>query len=111
MKGKIFSIIGIVSGAVSIVFSFVVLSFEYGSWMNFETYGGDAYTGMQNAAARTAQNVQYLAYMVRFGLFALLFVGGIVIICYFANSLVRGPVTSALVKMPAEIDEAKLPDL
>ena len=31
-----------------------------GRYMGFETYGGDAYTGIQNAAARTANNVQDL---------------------------------------------------
>ncbi len=33
----------------------------YGSYESTEKYGGDAYTGMQNAAAKTANNVNSLA--------------------------------------------------
>lgn len=80
---KVSSIIGIISGALSIVFSFIMLGKEDGSWENYNSYGGDAYTGIQNAAAQTANNVYYLNDILRFGFFAVLFIAGIVLLCVF----------------------------
>jgi len=47
-----------------------------GAWERSEAYGGDAYTGIQNAAAQTANNVQALARIARFGFGSVLTVGG-----------------------------------
>ncbi len=63
-------------GAAAIILSVVVLTKDAGSWMRSEAYGVDAYTGIQNAAARTANNVQALAEITRLGLGAILLVGG-----------------------------------
>ncbi len=49
--------------------------------------GGDAYTGIQNAAAQTAVNIYYLADIVRTGLFAFLLVFGIALICFFLSRI------------------------
>ena len=53
LLGGLFLIIAI----VSIVFAIVCFNMEVGNTEWFETYGGDAYTGIQNAAAQTANNV------------------------------------------------------
>lgn len=55
--------------------SFVELDFE-----SIERYGGDAYTGIQNAAARTSQNVSQLAEIVKFGFTSLLRIIALILI-------------------------------
>ena len=64
-KGKkIFSIGLLLIGITAIIFAIVCLTAEPCIWdttyVYKETYGGDAYTGIQNAAAITANNIQYL---------------------------------------------------
>ena len=81
------NIIGIISGIISIVFAFVVNDMDIGFYESSYTYGGDAYTGIQNAAAQTANNVKDLADLVRTGLFGFLLVFGLAIICFFLSRL------------------------
>ncbi len=50
---------------IAIIFAIISFSMDTGSYSNFKSYGGDAYTGIQNAAARTANNVQDLAGIVK----------------------------------------------
>ena len=73
MKKKYFSIAGIVAGAYSILMSFQVSGADTGYWESDKSYGGDAYTGMQQAAAQAANNTIYLGDMIQIGLAALLF--------------------------------------
>ena len=87
MNKKHINIVGIISGVLSIIFSFVVKGMPIGLYEFSETYGGDAYTGIQNAAAQTAVNVYYLADIVRTGLFAFLLVFGIALICFFLSRM------------------------
>ena len=69
-KKLIFPITTIAIGVACIVFAiiafsqsvYVSTSLEY---VIDETYGGDAYTGIQNAAAATARNISDLTYMIR----------------------------------------------
>ena len=58
-------IIGI--GIIAIILGFVCFSKDTGSYIENLAYGGDAYTGIQNAAAGTGRNVHYLAEIVAFG--------------------------------------------
>lgn len=83
-NGKTFSIIGILSGILSVIFGIITFTKDTGSYAARESYGGDAYTGIQQASATGANNVQDLAEIVKFGLGALLIVLGIAIICYFS---------------------------
>ena len=69
---NILNLAGVIIGVMMIIFSFVTLSFDYSPSIYTEsldsdaysehnsTYGGDAYTGIQNAAAQTANNVKAL---------------------------------------------------
>ena len=86
---KLSNIVGIISGLISIVFSFVVKGMSIGSYEWSYTYGGDAYTGIQNASAQAANNVQDLADLVRTGIFAFLLVFGLALICFFLSRLVE----------------------
>lgn len=70
--------IGIISIALSIkCFSIKDLDYESES-----AYGGDAYTGIQNAAATTSKNVKELASIVQFGFGSLLLVNGLTLLAF-----------------------------
>lgn len=110
------NIIGVISGFISIIFAFVVKKMSIGSYENNYTYGGDAYTGMQNASAQAANNVQALADIVRTGLFALLFVIGVALICYFVSKIINemlatDEANAAAMPEPAEIGERASEDI
>ena len=65
------------AGFISIVLSVKCYSMDE---LNFELsnlYGGDAYTGIQNAAAMTSRNVKELAEIVQFGFGSILLVMGL----------------------------------
>lgn len=83
-KEKGLLVLGMLSGFVSIIFSVIIFCMDNGSWENSLQYGGDAYTGIQNAAAKTANNIQALCDVLKIGFGALLLVAGIVIVCCFA---------------------------
>lgn len=57
------SVIGVGAGFYSLILglssSAQALQMDKGNLESFSTYGGDAYTGIQNAAAQTANNVYY----------------------------------------------------
>ncbi len=80
---KPFCIVGILSGILSIIFGIITLKKDAGSYVSSQSYGGDAYTGIQNASAKSANNIQDLAEILKFGLGGLLIVLGIAICCYF----------------------------
>ena len=108
--------LGLVAGVLAIVFALMMfsagntakdyyLSTDTGTYTSYEYYGGDAYTGMQQASADTARNVKAQAGIVRAGFaaildvipYALYGVGGILLcmglcmIAYFANRLAAEP--------------------
>lgn len=85
--GILFNVIGLLSGILSAILGFVVFGLDTGSWENPSSYGGDAYTGIQNAAAQTANNVQDLTEIIKFGVASLLIIVGIAIFCYFGAKL------------------------
>lgn len=70
------------NGIVSVVLSIICFIMGSGSYEIDITYGGDAYTGIQNAAAQTARNVQSLANIVKFGFGSILLIFGITLILY-----------------------------
>ena len=69
-KNIVFSIATMAVGLACIVFAIIAFSYSVYAYDGTEyvgniTYGGDAYTGMQNASAATARNISDLASMVR----------------------------------------------
>lgn len=110
-------VIGILAGVLSIVLAIVVFCAPDGYWESSERYGGDAYTGIQNAAAQTANNVNDLAYIARIGLSSILFVNGIALICFFSMITTITPVsvvnmpTPTNTNKPSEVISDELPDL
>lgn len=70
MKRKIkFSIIG----AIGFVLAIICLAQDEGEPANWQFYGGDAFTGIQNASADAANNILALTKMVKTGFATLLF--------------------------------------
>lgn len=51
------------------------------------TYGGDAYTGIQNAAAQTANNLTNVAEIAKDGIGYLLIAIGLISVFYFSIKL------------------------
>lgn len=77
-------VIGVVAIALGVVSFLKTSENNYASYARKETYGGDAYTGIQNAAATTANNVQALNYnlesmhnSIMFGFGSILVVAGL----------------------------------
>lgn len=77
MANKFRSTVLIIIGIVAIGLSIKCFSFEALDYESTSTYGGDAYTGIQNAAAMTSKNVKDLAEIVQFGFGAILLVMGL----------------------------------
>ena len=89
-KGSIFFPIGgIISGIISIIFGIVMFAKNVGYYESSISYGGDAYTGIQNAAAQTANNVKALSEIAKSGFAFLLIAIGLIAIFYFASKLSR----------------------
>lgn len=82
-------LLGIINGFASVILGIICFCLNTGRYVYSESYGGDAYTGIQNAAAATGSNVQSLAAIVKFGLGALLIVFGIALVCCFADRVLK----------------------
>lgn len=76
----------IIVGAIAIVFGILMITNDI-KFVDFpnclshvleKEYGGDAYTGIQNAAAQTANNIYYLAAEIRIGLGAFFILAGMI---------------------------------
>ena len=60
---------------------------DVGYYEASSAYGGDAYTGIQNAAAQTANNVKALSEITKNGFAFFLIAVGLIAIFYFASKL------------------------
>ena len=60
---------------------------DVGYYESSSSYGGDAYTGIQNAAAQTANNVKALSEIAKMGFAFFLIALGLIAIFYFAMKL------------------------
>lgn len=78
VKKILFTIVGI----VSIVLSIICFSAKTGGYVLRESYGGDAFTGIQHAAADTGQNVRDLAKLTAQGFGSILLVSGLTLIVF-----------------------------
>lgn len=84
----VFDIIGAFSGLLSIIFSFIIFFMSNGYFELSERYGGDAYTGIQNAAAQTANNVQDLCELVQMGFGGILLIAGLLLTCHYIKAII-----------------------
>lgn len=74
---KLKSILWYVIGLISIILGIYCFSMEVGDKVTMQYFGGDAYTGMQQASAHAANNVMALAKVVKMGFGSLLFSVGL----------------------------------
>lgn len=74
------NILFILVGIVSIGLSICCFNADTGQYVGENYYGGDAYTGIQHAAAETGQNVQDLAKLTANGFGSILLVSGLALI-------------------------------
>ena len=73
-------------GVISIILSIKCFSFDRLDSESRSMYGGDAYTGIQNAAATTSKNVSELASIVQFGFGSLLLINGLTLLAFGLTS-------------------------
>ena len=91
---KSFATLFLLIGILSVILSFVAFGSDVGYFEYNETYGGDAYTGIQNAAAQTARNVKFLAEAVTFSSGSILLVIGLTLIVYGLKKLLSAEDTN-----------------
>lgn len=77
MEKTIRTITLIVIGVISIILSIKCFSFEEMDYSLQSIYGGDAFTGIQNASAQTSKNVRELGKITQFGFGSVLLVAGL----------------------------------
>lgn len=87
IRKVLFDIIGVAAGIISVVLSFIVFGMNTGVYELAAKYGGDAYTGIQNASAQTANNIIYLSKILQQGLGGILLVGGLALIACFGKKV------------------------
>lgn len=76
LKNVLFILVGIVSIGLSIS----CFNADDGIYVDKNYYGGDAYTGIQHAAAETGQNVRALTKLTAKGFGSILLVGGLALV-------------------------------
>lgn len=76
-KSIVRGVLLIIIGIVAITFSVECRDMSTGKTVSHTAYGGDAYTGIQNAGADTASNVYYLSKIATYGFSSLLLVIGL----------------------------------
>ena len=74
------SILFVIAGTLSIFCGVSVSDLPIGEIVEFKEYGGDAYSGIQQAGAHTALNIVYLSKIAKDGASGILYVGGIALI-------------------------------
>lgn len=76
---KIQSVVFVIIGVVSLILSFACFGKYEGYITKDKAYGGDAYTGIQNALADVSSDIVMLNRVVKFGVGSLLLVSGLLI--------------------------------
>lgn len=76
--------LGITAGVMTLIWGCIyLLSFNEVRYTWSSTYGGDAFTGIQNATANVANNIMYLAKICKMGIAGILIAIGLMMISYF----------------------------
>ena len=106
MENKQFRLIGSIGGMIVGFISTIVGLIKPWAYPALHTYGGDAYTGIQQAAALTARNISTVGSW-------LLIILGLALFFYFLSRLPgsdSASVTPATTPAPKTIDE-ELPEI
>lgn len=109
MVQKFRSIVLIVVGIIALGLSIKCFSIDDLDYASKSMYGGDAYTGIQNAAAATSKNVKELASIVQFGFGSILLVMGLGLIGFgLTTPTGSGKATQGL---PKPIESSTVPEV
>lgn len=81
-KRNIIFVLLLLVGILSIILSVVCFGKMVGGMEYNQTYGGDAYTGIQHAAAQTARNVMWGNEILAFGFGSILLIAGLSIVIF-----------------------------
>ena len=76
------NVCGIAIGIIALVKSSSVNGDSFYHFTEHNFYGGDAYTGIQNAAADAANNAANLSKCICAGFSAILLIAGLVLLCF-----------------------------
>lgn len=74
---KVKTIFFVLVGLLSMALSICCFNLEVGDKVSMQYFGGDAYTGMQQASAHAANNILLLAKIVKIGFGSLLLILGL----------------------------------
>ena len=85
---KLFAVLLILIGIFSISVSFSIKDMNIGYTESDKSYGGDAYTGIQNAAAQAANNTLRLTEVVKTSFSNIFLISGAVLIVFGAKDIV-----------------------
>lgn len=100
LKQILFGLVGLAATVLSIV----CFTLDTGSYELGKTYGGDAYTGIQQAAAQAANNAMYAGEIMKFGFGCVLLIAGLTLmLCavFMREKAPAAPSTAAPVPAPA----------
>lgn len=75
----IFSVITFIVGVVSVILGIACSQRYYGAYEDMLKYGGDAYTGIQQASAQAANNIIATTKAAIFGFASILIIAGLII--------------------------------
>lgn len=96
-KGKIFvSILGIILGIVVIIIGLTAFNDTYKGTVSKEEYGGDAYTGIQQACAQTATNTYHIYEIIQTFSKIFFVILGIFVILHFLTVLCEDSKATAI---------------
>ena len=86
---RVFGALLIALSLIAFTFSSEISSSYTGSWEESLAYGGDAYTGIQNAAAQTANNVTYVGDILAEGFSYLFLLAGFILLACGLYQVIR----------------------
>lgn len=109
MVQKFRSIVLIVVGIIALFLSIKCFSIDDLDYATKSMYGGDAYTGIQNAAAATSKNVKELASIVQFGFGSILLVMGLGLIGFGLTTPTGS--SKATQDLPKPLDSSTVPEV
>lgn len=112
-KKETLSTLLVLIGTAALILSIVCFfALETGDTSNREVYGGDAYTGIQNAGAKTANNLVATNTILKAGFSSILLISGLVLLVTGACMEHNAPVVAPVV-IEKEIENApeSIPEL
>ena len=82
MNFKTKNIIIMIIGILSIILGIICFTKDNSAHSSYYSYGGAAYTGIQNASAATANRISDLIGVAKLGFGSILLIGGLCLIVY-----------------------------